>query len=132
MVSMKALTFSASWAGENDTLPTGACTFPVLSTRNSILPALISRTALATSIVTVPALGFRLPHPLTLGYDQHANRLAGSMRQHDRPAHHLVGMARVDAQPHGHVNRLVELREGRALDQGHRIRDVVVARPVDL
>ena len=33
--------------GGNDTLPIGACTFPVLSTRNSILPALISRIALA-------------------------------------------------------------------------------------
>ena len=42
----------------NDTLPIGAWTLPVLSTRNSILPALISRTALVTSIVTVPAFGF--------------------------------------------------------------------------
>src|SRR5947199_3932556 len=31
---------------------------PVLSTRNSTLPALTSLTALATSIVTVPVLGF--------------------------------------------------------------------------
>ena len=38
-------------------MPTGAWTFPDLSTRNSILPALISRTALVTSMVTVPALG---------------------------------------------------------------------------
>ncbi len=35
----------------------GACTFPVLSTRYSIFPALISATALPTSKVTVPALG---------------------------------------------------------------------------
>src|SRR5665647_2741050 len=34
------------------------CRFACLSTRNSILPPLISVTALATSIVTVPVLGF--------------------------------------------------------------------------
>ena len=35
-----------------------AWTLPPLSTRNSILPAFVSRTALATLNVTVPALGF--------------------------------------------------------------------------
>ncbi len=49
---------SMSWSAENDTFPTGAWRFPVLSTRNSILPAFTSLTARATSIVTVPDLGF--------------------------------------------------------------------------
>src|SRR5712691_5795445 len=35
----------------------GTCTLPALSTRNSTLPALTSRTALATSKVTVPIFG---------------------------------------------------------------------------
>jgi hypothetical protein len=42
----------------NDVFPTGAWTMPVLSTRNSTLPALISFTALAISNVTVPVFGF--------------------------------------------------------------------------
>jgi hypothetical protein len=59
MFSMKAERFSFSWSSEKETLPIGAWTLPVLSTRNSILPALISRTARATSKVTVPAFGRR-------------------------------------------------------------------------
>ena len=58
MLSSSAEAFSIRfWAG-NETLPTGACTMPVLSTRNSTLPALISVTACATFGVTVPVLGF--------------------------------------------------------------------------
>ena len=55
--SMKASRFSSSCSSENDAFPMGACTFPVLSTRNSILPALISFTARSMSNVTVPAFG---------------------------------------------------------------------------
>src|ERR1039458_10445922 len=49
--------FSTSLAAAKLILPTGAWIIPVLSTRNSTLPALISRIALATSTVTVPVLG---------------------------------------------------------------------------
>src|SRR6185436_6968110 len=42
----------------NDVLPSGACTIPVLSTRNSTLPALISLIAWVTFGVTVPVFGF--------------------------------------------------------------------------
>src|ERR1017187_1869333 len=49
--------FSTSLPASKLTLPTGAWMMPVLSTRNSTLPALISRIALATSTVTVPVLG---------------------------------------------------------------------------
>src|SRR3954464_15254382 len=41
-----------------DVFPSGAWMIPVLSTRNSTLPALISRMACATLGVTVPGLGF--------------------------------------------------------------------------
>src|SRR5260370_40722617 len=49
--------FSTSFSAEKLTFPTGAWMIPVLSTRNSTLPALTSLTAFATSIVTVPVLG---------------------------------------------------------------------------
>src|SRR5205809_643696 len=57
MASMKARRFSSSASTANDFLPVGACTMPLLSTRNSIFPAFSSLTARATSMVTVPALG---------------------------------------------------------------------------
>ena len=41
----------------NEALPITKCRFPFLSTRNSILPPLMSLTALPTSGVTVPVLG---------------------------------------------------------------------------
>ena len=44
--SMNAVKFVSSASMPNDTLPIGACTLPALSTRNSILPAFVSRTAL--------------------------------------------------------------------------------------
>src|SRR5580698_5940553 len=47
----------ASCSAEKLILPMGEWTMPVLSRRNSTLPALISATALATSKVTVPVLG---------------------------------------------------------------------------
>src|SRR5436853_540437 len=50
--------FSTSLSAAKLALPTGAWMMPVLSTRNSTLPALISLIALATSMVTVPVFGF--------------------------------------------------------------------------
>src|SRR5579862_6323453 len=50
--------FSISLSAAKLVLPTGAWMIPVLSTRNSTLPALISFTAFATSTVTVPVFGF--------------------------------------------------------------------------
>src|SRR6185436_8719091 len=49
-----ACAFSSSFAAPNDTLPTGTCRLPALSTRYSTWPALRLRTTFATSIVTVP------------------------------------------------------------------------------
>ena len=50
--------FSFSCSAEKDALPTTKCTLECLSTRNSIFPPLMSETAFATSVVTVPVFGF--------------------------------------------------------------------------
>ena len=54
----------------------------------------------------------RFPLLLTLGEHRDPHRLADAVRQHDRAAHHLVGVLRVDPEPERHVDRLVELRVG--------------------
>ena len=46
-----------------------------------------------------------------------ADVLAGTAGQGDGAAHHLVGLARVDAEAHRDVDGLVELRAGQRLDQ---------------
>ena len=57
-VSMRAWTLAASCSGGNDALPIADWMMPAFSTRNSTRPALSSLTALVTSAVTVPTLGF--------------------------------------------------------------------------
>jgi hypothetical protein len=42
---------------------------------------------------------------------QHALGLAEAVRQHDRAAHHLIGVLRIDAEPQRELDGLVELRE---------------------
>src|SRR6478609_57494 len=137
------------------------CRFEWRSTRNSILPPLMSVTALATSGVTVPVfgLGMRPRGPRTrprrptlpimsgvevepaavdlldqlvatddvgagltggvglvaVGEHQDLGGLAGAVGQVDRAADHLVGLAGVDTEAHGHVDGLVELLLGAAL-----------------
>ena len=63
----------------------------------------------ATHDVGTGRLGFRL----LVGVGDHDDALgrAESMRQHDGATHHLVGVLRVDAQPHHELDRFVELRE---------------------
>ena len=43
--------------------------------------------------------------------------LAGAVGQHDGAAHDLVGLLRVDAELHGHVDRFIELRGGAFLHE---------------
>src|SRR5258708_32725597 len=52
--------------------------------------------------------------------------LAGSSRQHDRPAHGLVGFLRVDAELDRHIDGLIELRDRRLLDDLQRIEHGVI------
>src|ERR1700737_1888304 len=47
MTSSSALTLSCSFFASNEALPMGACTMPAFSTRNSTLPAFVSRTGRA-------------------------------------------------------------------------------------
>ena len=179
---MKALTLSASWTGENETLPdrgvhVPGLVHPELDLARLDLPDRLGHVhrhrprlrvrheaagaqdpaelaelahdvrrgdddvALEPAVLElldvfdaheVGARGFRLPDPIALGNHQHANRLPGSVGQHDRPAHHLVGVARVDAEPHGDVHGLIELGERGALHQRHGVGDLVLARPIDL
>src|SRR4051812_23580964 len=56
LISIEA--FSASLSAAKLDLPTGQWMQLVLSRRNSTLPALTSLIAVATSVVTVPVLGF--------------------------------------------------------------------------
>ncbi len=58
---------------------------------------------------------------LAAGEDQHAERLAQAVRQHDGAAHHLVGVLGIDAEAQGDLDGLVELGEGVRLGQPHRL-----------
>ena len=45
-----------------------------------------------------------------------------------RAAHHLVGVPRIDTEAHGHLDRLVELRERVLLGELDRLAELVTAR----
>ena len=55
------------------------------------------------------------------GEHQHPCRLAGAVGEVDGAADHLVRLTRVDPEPHGDVDRLVELRSGIGLGEIHRL-----------
>src|SRR6185503_1050566 len=57
IASSNALALSVILSASKETLPTPTWITPVLSTRYSTLPALVSLTAVLTSNVTVPVLG---------------------------------------------------------------------------
>src|SRR4029077_21124043 len=58
----------------------------------------------------------RLAGLLADGENRDADILAGAVGQHDRPAHHLLRVARVDTQPDVRLHRGVELRDRRVAD----------------
>src|SRR5690606_8283709 len=64
--------------------------------------------------------------------DGHADGLAGAVGEHNRAAHHLIGVPGVDAQVDGHVDRLVELRDLQLTDEPAGLLDRVTLRAVDL
>ena len=49
------------------------------------------------------------------GEDEHADSFARAVRQRAGAAHHLVGLAGIDAEPEGKGDRLVKLRGGHSL-----------------
>jgi hypothetical protein len=55
-----------------------------------------------------PGFGFLF----ALGKHQHLDLLAQAMWQHDRTAHHLIGMPGIDPQPDGDVNGFIEFGKG--------------------
>ena len=61
--------------------------------------------------------------------DPHA--AAGAVRQVDDAAHHLVGVARIDAEIHRHLDGLVELGLGPLLDHLHRFFERIELGAVD-
>ena len=56
-----------------------------------------------------------------LGEHGDAQLAARSVGQLADAAHHLIGMARIDAEIERNLDRLVELRLGRVLDELHRL-----------
>ena len=50
-----------------------------------------------------------------------AHRLTGAGGEHDRAAHDLIGVARIDAESHRDLDRLIELRERGALHDLERL-----------
>ena len=59
------------------------------------------------------------------------HRTPGAVRQIDDPAHHLIGVARIDAEIHRHFDGLVELGLGAVLDHLHRFRKRIKLFAVD-
>ena len=125
-------------------LPTGAATFPPLSLRNSILPALNSRTAEVMSVVTVPERGegIRPRGPSTRPSGPTTPIMSGVARATSKSMNPpLIRCGQVvaadDVGPGGRrLLGVVALGEDRHADaladavrQGHRAADVLVALP---
>ena len=66
-------------------------------------------------------LGFLLL--LAAGDREHPLALSETVRQHDRPTHHLVGVFGIHAQTERHLDGLVELRELDLLHERDRVFD---------
>jgi hypothetical protein len=69
---------------------------------------------------------------VTPGEHRDPQCLARAVRQIHRTTHHLVGVARVDAEIEGKLDALVELGRGVLLDQRDRLGERVCLGPVDL
>src|SRR5581483_12250400 len=79
----------------------------------------------------VGACLLRLARLVALGEDGDPHVLAGAVREHQRPAELLVGMADVQTEPEVHLDGLVELRAGELLQHPHRLRGRVGRLTVD-
>ena len=84
---------------------------------------------LATDFVGAGAQ--RLLRLLGLGEHDDADALARAVRQHDRAAHHLVGVAGIDAEADVGLGGRVETDVARLLEQVHRLVGRVGALAVD-
>ena len=88
-----------------------------------------SKVLVADQVGTRFARGIGL---VALRKDGDTNRLAGAMGQRHDAAHHLVRMARVDAEADAHFDGLVELRLGPLLHQRDRLAQRIRPVAVDL
>ncbi len=96
-------------------------TMPIMSgvamTRSkSIVPPWIVSIRSSAPTTSAPALR-RLLGLVALGEDGDAHVLAGAGGEGDDAAHHLVGMARIDAEVQRDLDRLVELGGGIGLER---------------
>ena len=73
----------------------------------------------------------RLLGTIAAGEDRHARRAARAVRQVGDAAHHLVGVARVDAEVERHLDRLVELGDRPLLHHLHGIGERIELLAVD-
>ena len=101
------------------TLPKGPTT-PIMSgaamqTSKSVQPPLIFRPFRPAHFTAAGGLG--LVDLVALGEDDHPQRLANTVGQHDRAADQLVGLLGIDTQPNGDFDRLVELGRVECLPQ---------------
>ena len=71
------------------------------------------------------------PRAFALGEDEHALTLAEAVRQHDRAAQLLVGVAGVEAGADVQLDGLVELGEGDLLEERDRLCRLVCLLAVD-
>src|SRR5262249_58144969 len=76
-----------------------------------LLPPIVRAHVIGTCLLRLAGL-------LALGEDEHADALAGPVRQDDGPADVLIGLARVDPQADGYLDRLVELGLTAYLEEG--------------
>ena len=90
-----------------------------MSTSKSSQPSLIFCEELGADEVRARLL--RLARLVADGDDEHAHGLTGSRGQHDGSAHDLIGVARIDAEANGDLDRLVELGERRLLHDLERL-----------
>src|SRR5215472_18194640 len=75
--------------------------------------------------------GLGLARLVTLGKRNHSLRATCPGRQHRRPAHHLVGMAWIQARPNVQLDRFVELGVRGLFDQLDRVRRQVLLERID-
>src|SRR6187431_1225572 len=80
----------------------------------------------------VRACGFRQLDVLARGEHGDAQRLARAMRHHSGTANLLVGLGGVDAEIHGAIDGLVELRGGEFLDHLQRVVDRILLARLNL
>ena len=86
-------------------------------------------------VIRAHVVGAGLPSllgALTRREHQDAGRLAGSVRQVDGAADHLVGLARVHAEPQRHLDGGIELGDPRLLRERHRLGRAVQPLRLDL